>query len=783
MGVRLEAQAGCYYGDVYTIQIIDSNYSGAVVEFTTNLQESAFTFNGALKNRLKPINTTDFKFNLLVENDDHRSFWSDMAEEQEGRFFVKVYGSVEGDYGLRFVGHLIMDETFLQNTNSKQYIDLRASDGLFRLTDQEFKSDSNDQTNLYGNNIAYYEGYDTLLNIIFKCLQGVGTQDLYSASDQFLWINHEWYESNMDTTAGEASFAKERVNQRIFTEKDDEENYLTMTRAQVLEEILKAHNCKIRYVNGHYRLENINSLGNSGRNYRRYDKDGNHILNSAVGDTYTIDNSVGDYLALKGGKFGMMPPYKQACNQFNFKLGNYGYNPNYWDTTEDTLVEMGDVEVTSEETAILVDGIVNYLLTTTGTPNVNLESTYAHLYFGITIKFGSYYYITEVTQDTYPDEDQNGDPILVSEDIFENKWSTTPGVYLFKTTQKPIYLITGQWNSVGFRHFTIPLREILDPDPTPAYNLGDVDTLSVKIEFVKLAKKDDYEEDWEHDDPGASEWTNFDIEWNTYVSFFNPVEGTSIVEETQSAIKYCIENDTNNSTKVEVQTMIGDSAFNSNNRIEIYNGADWVGSGSSWNNGSIAGGGMSLQKLLVDEIVRGQQSSLYRYIGAFRGMPDPSFLIKYDNITWIPTQFEFRPYNRVYQGEWFQYRYNETASLTITSSGVKAENNGTLSTSIASGASDGNPASTQTIYPVKIQGAGSAIVDFGDVPLPDPSLYSAGQLEYLLPIYRGSVRLWYGSSSDMYSYTITDYANGEITMGRALRTDEYIKGHVIKENS
>lgn len=766
MPVRLQCQTRGFYDDYYTIQVLDDNHNGAVTEFKTNLRDSSFKFSGSPKDRLRIINTTEFSFVMLIENQNHMDFWEAMAEEQEGRFFVKVYADIDGVYSLQFVGHLIMDETYLNNVGVSQFIELRSSEGLFRLSDQQYKSDSADQTNAYGNNIEYYEGYDTYLNIIYKCLLGLGTQAKYSSSDVFLMINHNWYESNHPSLSGVSVLEWIRVNQRLFTKKNEEEEYSTLSRAEVLEQILKSQNCKIRYVNGFYLIDNINEIGDDGRTYRKYDKDGNHLGNATVSNTYTVDGSNAKHNVFAGGKFGRLAPYKDVCVQVDYEIGNYGYTPNYWSNDESTLISLGEVKILSENTALSLKGYITSVITTIVSNSIMENSI---LWFGITLKVGSYYYVTTVTELIFNIEDDNGIVIdTVKEYEYDNEWSLTAGTYLIIADEDTLNKMSvGQFRFSGFSLTTPPLVNIPD-DVTPAYVIDDVVEIFVKFEYLYILEKLDQGTDYS---------SYVDVVWTTRDFFLQPFEGDEPTSESNVAIKYCIENNANNSTSVETNLIIGDTAFNTNNRVEVWDGSDWVGSGNSWANGSITSGGLKLQNLLAEQILRGQNKTIGRYIGSFRGMPYPYYRLKYDDKVWIPSQVSFNPFFRDYNGEWYEFLYDTTSSFVITTKSVKVESSDSFSTAVSS-----NPAETkitETAYPISRYGTGSRTIDVTDYPIPDPSVTTVGQINYLVEIYRGGARIWYGTTRNTSSFTI-DYDANEIILGRALDVGELLRGNIKK---
>lgn len=788
MGVRLETEAsGFYGGDTYKIQIIDTDYAGAVIPFKTKLLTSKFNYNGVAKSIFDQLKTTEFNFNIQVTNSDHVAFWTAMAGQAEERFFCIVSEEVApATYENRFIGHVVMDETLLQNTSKGRSIDLKAADGLYRLSDQEFKSETagtdyfgNVLNDIYAEPTEYYNGWEEILFMVIKCLQGVGTLDHYNTGEPFLLINVDFYESMMSTLT-KSPLEMARIRHEIFTERTEEGDYFTMTRAEVLRKLLAPFNAFIWYSWGTYIIESIGKRGDNSKTFHCYDKVGTQLSDVSIATAYhniPYPFASNHYVNAEGN-FGFVPPLKKACVIFNYNIKNYGAIPNSWNNDNTDLLELGDVIIEDEQTAIHFTSLIRYTPYDTGVPNFEEATVPINIYFGVKIKFGSYWWVTEVTNVGIPDTDPDGNGVVFNKYNFQDKWSAVEDTYKILVKQQvPWSAIKDNEYQVTIEGTTLPLRHIYSSGTTPAYNIEDVEALSVSIEFVKVAIDKEWEQDYIPGNPGDSELTGIDVEWRSVGALFHPTVEGEAPSERDVAIKVCVENNKKNSTIIEKSIVFGDVAFNSNNNIEIHDGADWVPSGQDWAIGALTGGGGKLQDLLLNEMAAAQPYTLQRYLGSFRGMKDNRLSLRYDSINYVPFYFTYGLYYREWDGEFYE-AVRAPQSLTVITSGLKAETGGTLSTSgqVGTGAQDGQ---TSDIFPFAFAGADSREISFGDIPLPEITNYTTGQLNYLCVVFIEGARIRYGVQRVDNQFTI-DNSTNKIILGRQLRSGQVIWGHIKK---
>lgn len=776
MAIRVYSTPHSWNGShKYRVEIHDTDFVGAEVFIPASNSGFFIEYEGEIKNRAtKTICGAKFNIDLRLDtsNSDHLAFFNAIALQQEGRFFVKVlkHGKVNpGVYDHIFIGHLTVDAVTLQNSGNS-ILTIAAADGLFRLKGQEFKSDTI-IPDYYGNDSYYYWGPVRILDIIFQCLEGLGTQDLYPASsfeNEFLSIDFDWYESNHPNTAV-SSLEYMRIFHEVFTQKDGEGNYLTTDRATVLKSILDFINCKIVYRYGTYFIISRNNEGKSSKVFFNYEKDGTFINKNGKANWFFTENTVnsfGEKVKVSGGRFGFLPPIKEVCVQLNYTLGSYGYTPNYWSTDEDTLVSIGEVEITSEETAIFCRWITEFKVVFDLLGYTNLQNRYVTLYFGLTIKFGSHYYVTNQEILQREDEDQNGNPITITYVQYTDEWSTTPGYFLYRTNpNRKIGDIWGIWSSDGHEMTTLPLLDINEVTPGE-YNVGDIDTLSLKLEFVKMT----------YPDYDLKDIAGYTIEWKTRVFYMTPFDGERILKNEIGA-KYCAEINSNNSTTIKVDTSIGDVGYNSNNKVEVYNGTDWIQSGQLWGVDSLAGD-KKIQELLLSEIAAGQRSILRTYDGLIYGYYDPRFHFIYDGVTWIPTKMTHDLYLDLAQGEWVQYVYNVQA-ITITIDGIAGDSTGLNLSSSVFNPNNSNNSGQAVAIPFSFEGP---LTELEFTPLgisiPDPDTVGVNGMMVLVHMDKEGYRMHYKDAG--FNGYNADYGNNKFTLNRQLRAGETIRGYIIQ---
>jgi len=784
MGLRAFTTPYSYDGNErYRVELIDTDFTGTAVELM-NQNSLTITMDGSPKNRFKVLNGTSVEVPVVI---DHReanqmAVFKDLAQQQEGRFFLKVlkYDKNPGAGGFEpiFIGHLTMDETFLDN-GPFPTLTWSADDGLNRLKEQEFVP-SEPISNAYGDDVLYYEGEETIHNIIMMCLEGVGTQDQYSLNYSFLRVNVQWFESSMADILNPA-LERIRINHRIFTRRDSEGNYYTTKRSEVLEYCLNWCNAKMSYQWGNYYIENLNELGLSSRTFTNYRKNGDFYGRTAE-SLWNTNVEASGVQVLSGGKCGYLPPLKEACVTMSFDVENYGYSPTAWGSDEDTLVSLGQLQINAD-TSIFGTFIVefDYKDSTAGSADGPRQIIF---WFGVTVKITlngqDFYYVTEEESETVTiaGEDQAGDPYTHERTFYTytDKWSTTEGVLLFKT-QRSYFGEEGVSHLDNWEFVTAPIISINDdPDITLAEPIEeeDIGEMFVKIEFVRGTFRDDPETDLFDLAVPANAGSEFN--WQIYQSYFTPYEAGKRLLADSLGIRTCATFEEKNSVTIDVKTRIGDAGFNSNNRTTIFDGTEWVPSAQGWAVGSTSGTDKS-QDLLLKEIVAGQPSTLNRYQGTFKQVTDPRHTLNYGGVDYVPHTYKHDIIAKTLAGEFLEFKVLPKA-IEINENAVQATNTGTLSTSTGSSEGGGTGVRTERA-PFEFEGPLTELLfDSLSLILPDQDVVGPLGVDVLLQMKRNGVYMAHLAKGSL-GYTI-DVGLNKVVLNRALRADDYIRGYLIR---
>lgn len=769
MGLRLKYEGYNAFDEEIEVHIYDEDYSGSVIPFRMDLEDANLKVNGEAKNPMAVFAAGQFDFKLIVENSDHVSFFEALRHQQENRFFVHVYkknkNAGSGVFEHIFIGYLVLDEVWLLNGETT-ILDLTASDGLNRLSKQEFKiPESGTPVNdPYGESTFYFQGEATIMELIIACMEFTGTKDRYPAAsfgNNYLVVNHHWYEAGHPNTAV-SPFDYIRVNHLVFTKRDDEGNYITTTCKEVLRNILVAFGCTMRYVFGTYYIENVAERGKDSKFVFEYDTSGTFLYKTANENwfhqlTHPFTDPTLPHPP-KGGRFGHMPPLKAVELTFSYELSSFGYVPNYWSNDESTLINLGQLKVTSEVTSLFIGWGFEFIYSSTGTPSEYIDKSLI-FWWGITVKWGLYYYVTTEEIIEVEDEDDQGNPITFEIVNYTNEWTTTPGIYLLRSDPP----ITNKSNITLLEknEITLPPFESID-----GVSVDDIEDLEIKVEFVKITTPD-----------LQTEVTDLNVDWKTVGFYVSVLEDGERIDAQQIGVKYVGTVNDENSHVIEMNTVLGDAPFNSNNRLSIYDGAEWIPSTFSWGVDSTSGN-QALQELLISEVAAMQASSIRRYKGTIIAMHDMRYFMKYDNSVFFPIgDFTMNLLWNAWSGEFVEVN-RATPTITITTNGIQADSVGTLSTNV--GTPTENPAepTTQVIYPFKFEGTGSTVIPFGDIPLPTVSDFTKGQIEYLCVFYRNDLRMWYNEDT-IQGYTINN-ADNELILHRKLHAGDYVRGHLIQ---
>lgn len=331
MGKRLHTQATDEFGNIWVVEIHDSDFSGSSIEFDTSRPGISIDYQGQSQGVFNPIIPSRATVGLFVNSDDHQDFLDDLPEAVEGRFTLYVTKNAN----FHWAGVIITDAARVENMPRPFLFTINAIDGLGTLKTVDYIPTD-------GVNTAAWE---TFLQHVLNALTNIPTIDFWGPSDTFLTTSVNWYEQRMASGAGDEPLANARIHHRVFTKiGDDGEEKYTNT-FDVLKEIAKNWNARIYLDSGTWRFEQYGQRRNLSGDFteKQFDKTGGSLgfTNSANYDK-TIDQT-SQQAFLRGRHHEWFPAIRVARSTYIHESG-----ANFMDgvqldwTTEATEYNLGE---------------------------------------------------------------------------------------------------------------------------------------------------------------------------------------------------------------------------------------------------------------------------------------------------------------------------------------------------------------------------------------------------------------------------------------------------------
>ena len=163
MALRIRSQFQSERGQIWTIQIFDTDYSGTVQ--TMDVAPPGFTLAWAGgEDIFHPVIPSTCTVPVYVNSAADDTFIEDLATSNEGRFRMCVRKGAGDTATLWWVGIITVDNIALSDEAHPQLFELQAVDGLQLLSRVD-----------YDNN-----GQSSVADVILYCLTQIGTSDLFN---------------------------------------------------------------------------------------------------------------------------------------------------------------------------------------------------------------------------------------------------------------------------------------------------------------------------------------------------------------------------------------------------------------------------------------------------------------------------------------------------------------------------------------------------------------------------------------------------------------------------
>lgn len=623
MGVRLQGeykstgQAGDY--NLFTVQIIDTAAGDIQSPVVFTRGGVTFNLNGQEQNPHTRFTSQTIQFSIVEDNDPVTDFIAAMSTHDEERFFVKV--GINGT--VKYIGILTGDGhewEDLDRTASPLY-KLLGSDGMGRLDGKNY-AEMDDTP---------YTGYATIAEVIYRCMEKVGTK-AHFAGQPFFAILHDNVEDSQ-VVSGDP-LGNQRVDQGIFYEVAlDTGTYNFKSCREVLEYICVAYNLCLRYVGPYYLFYNP-KLMEAGASAYAYNTSGSYTGSLSVGNTVTINDDKELDANRKGiSPFGVLPPlhraritYDHGDQDVNMLFGVFysGYN-HYPDPGPDgTMIDLGPVTVHPAESVILrFSGKLRTRSDYYG--GIDPPRWKNHRYqFKIKLKItwgahemwwwrdhGAFdFYSTSFSNYTNPDwyQDSGQEEYDWVSDIIDERQANINLYHHIGFDTR--LLVSGQINHV---YFGFEVVEVFDE----------------KLDRVELS-----------DNPVKCWWEFSDLE-------LIALEDGVVLKRPTKTVSEALGNELN-SAYLEETTIIGDGPGKTSlGRIQVYDGSDWRDS-ALW-------GGKKLHLKSVQEIAEARASALRKLLGGFYAMSAwMDTVMSYNGILYYALSCQYVTGEDDWSGEWIE---------------------------------------------------------------------------------------------------------------------------------
>lgn len=253
-----------YYGQkvgdttLFLLEIYDEEFSEAGTVLPLDLQYPGVRVSqqGSGSNDIfDPIKPTTLSWMMKESSDSHEDFVNDLITSGEGRFWCKFY--MNGT--LLYRAKLLADGVTIPDQHRvNTYVGMEAVCGLVGLRNVDF-TDSEA--------ISQPTRWHLFVNDVLSKME---MEDYFTAEEEYLCINDEWYPHSLATTVSpwEHTFSPPKA----FTTKDNVGRYDPMSAWQVLYNLLKVKGCQIRMINGRYEIIQVSGQTASTYRYRAFNK-------------------------------------------------------------------------------------------------------------------------------------------------------------------------------------------------------------------------------------------------------------------------------------------------------------------------------------------------------------------------------------------------------------------------------------------------------------------------------------------------------------------------------
>lgn len=670
MALRLYSEFNGDQGDLYKIEIHDSEWLGGSYSFQVASDGFTLDYSGQTDDLITPIVSSQLSFSIAYLTGQVGNCIEDMKLYQEKRFRVRIYkndtyqtaidyknrveadggtfealacvedaiGELGGnDYALFWVGIIMQDLVEIEDVSEPYFVTISATD-LGPLGNIELKpAVASDQT---------------LLNVFEYCIDQLGLDDLYGAADNYLSTCLNWWDTNMVYSTSSDVARLLRFNTATFYDKQEDGTYIYPSCMDVLTELATLFNARVYQKDGCFHFEQYSERVNASRISFFYDKTATLLTSETIADDVTLNGTIDWGARLAGNSFNYLPALKKVVATYqNEVINNLMVSNRIW-TSANTLEAVGIV-ANDNNAQVMVTGSGKYAVTYNGS-GATVSNYFYIPVFRMTLRLedvntpGSYWYLKR---------DYNGYGTATPYGV--TSWTTTASYYYFDLGQNQIQ----PQGQIYIKNISV-LTPPLPIDGTLSFDIDLYQTYNLSGGSSSLPAN--YSATWS--------FSQLNIEYL--------VNGNNA-----NALIYY--SSTNGNTKVNSNLTLdlgdirlGDSHYLMLGSLQVFNGSAWVNS-SFWRKGN-SGSYIRLLSLLTKEVLGLHYRPIERYQGTIVGVHSYGSRYIFDSIYWMPLSMSYDANKGEWGGEWFAIAQDVTdvtaldavAELTIDRSPTTSSNDG-----------------------------------------------------------------------------------------------------------
>ena len=632
--VRYYTEFRSLRGDFYLLEIWDADHTGDATRVYCDGNGFTLSHDGEVDALYSPIIGSSVTFNLFNQDSAFDTLLSDILDQQEKRFYIKIYRSKyeAGDdldgwynttkvvqdgmvmfatpyeektkyYNFFWAGFIVQDLIEQADESKPRLTSFKAADGISLLStiDYEFS--------LVSSNKSFKD-------IIIDILQDSEIDDLFTGDEHILTTVANWYADEHTYSATSDPTVNTRIDLKAYTQYTQQEGRTYTNALQVIRELCLVFGARF-YFDTSFRFEQISERDNTNIREWRYLKDGTQYETESLSLDVDVDQS---NIYRSGGLFRHLPAVKKVSLQLQKKSaaniigGVVRYDSSFGDETDLGVIP------SANNGRILLDMRAE-IQTFIATPLTGVATPI----FAVTLRL----------EPSDGSANQYYRNILISgqTSFGIGSWGTTLGTYKFAGTN--VSRQTSATTATVHNMATAPL-------PKDGEVFLDITILGL------------------YDANGSS--TSFFTGGNSYAfavdlrsaKYENDNNPASIVSSTFSA--------SNTSTRLGSNitidlgtTRLGDGA-GAIGSLYVYTGSAWTPS-TGWREGN-SGSYVDIAKLVTQNVLGLQAKVVRRFEGTTIQGHNFKDRLTFDTYKWIQLRGEYNANTDEYNGEWFAIAKN-----------------------------------------------------------------------------------------------------------------------------